>query len=159
MEQQNFHPEIHYTNVKENREKDEDESFHSLDLVIEEKIIGKAEFVYFSKPFPLYQLSELYVDYEYQGKGLGSELMQQFEAFLKKKKKAGVLVDAIIEGNLAQGMYAKRGWQEVPGSPDLYAFNVPKSADISQLQGYAQRYTYVTDREAWMKKYSEGISQ
>ena len=84
MEQQNFHPEIHYTNVKENREKDEDESFHSLDLVIEEKIIGKAEFVYFSKPFPLYQLSELYVDYEYQGKGLGSELMQQFEAFLHR---------------------------------------------------------------------------
>ena len=42
--------------------------------------------------------------------------MEYIEAMLKKKGKAGFLVDAIDSRSPAKGFYARRGWLHVPNS-------------------------------------------
>lgn len=142
---------IVYTNPKQNMEKGED-PLHTLDLIVDNKVVGRAEIMYYSRPFPLYQINDLYVEYEHKGAGYASKIMDQVESFLKKRKKAGVLVDAIDTDSPASGMYERRGWQKVPGESFLFAYNLPKSAKIDALRGYASRYTYLTERESWKKR-------
>lgn len=139
-----------YSNPKENLEKGE-ESLHTIDLILDGKVIGRAEMTYYSKPFPLYQVSELYVESEYQGAGRASKIMEQVESFLETKRKAGVLVDAIILGASASGMYKRRGWQEVPDSGGVFAYNLPKGASLEDLRGYSSRSTDSMERESWKK--------
>lgn len=138
--------EIIYKNPKDNLEKGED-PLHTIDLMLDGKIIGRAEITYYSRPFPLYQISELYVEPEYQGAGRASKIMDQIEEFLIKKGKAGVLVDAIDPDSPASGMYARRGWQEVPEQGGLFAFNLPDGASINDLRGYPYRQTPILDRK------------
>jgi hypothetical protein len=77
--------------------------------------------------------------------------MDQVEAWLRKRKKPGVLVDAILEGDPAQGMYERRGWQPVPSSSGLYVYNWPTDVDLSVLIGYPVRYKPLVDRKNWNK--------
>jgi len=121
---------------------------HRFDLIVDGERIGSAEIDYFSKPLPFYQLTSLYVDFKYKGKGYASRIMDQVEAWLRDKRKPGVLVDAIIEGDPSQGMYEKRGWKSVPESHGLHVYNWPEDIDISIIKGYPQRYT---DREYRME--------
>lgn len=118
-----------------------DPYMHKMELLVDGERVGEADVEYFSKPFPIYQISHLSVDYKKQGMGYGSKLMENIENWLKKKGKAGVLVDAIDMDSPAAGMYARRGWTEVPNSFGLHVFNMPKGATIDQLKGYAERYT------------------
>ena len=139
-----------YSNPKENLERGED-SLHTIDLILDGKVIGRAEITYYSKPFPLYQISDLYVEIEHQGAGRAGKIMEQVESFLKARKRAGVLVDAIDIDSSASGMYKRRGWQEVPGQRDLFVYNLPKSASLEDLRGYAVRQTDAMERESWGK--------
>ncbi len=145
-----------YRNPEENIELGED-PLHTFDLTTSDgEVIGKAEVSYFSKPFPFYQVNELYVEPEYQGEGNASRIMDCVEGFLKNRGKAGVLVDAIDEESPAIGMYARRGWELVP--PDhrkVYAYNLPKDATVEQLRGYANRSTDTLSRESWMNKHKK----
>jgi len=140
-----------YSSSKENKEKGES-PIHTIDLFHDGKIIGRAEITYYSKPFPLYQISDLYVDYEFQGEGRGSEIMSQVESFLNERKRAGVLVEAIDPDSPASGMYQRRGWLEVPGQHGLHVYNLPKSAKLEDLNGYASRFTFMEERESWKNK-------
>ncbi|SRR3989339_333678 len=140
-----------YKNPRKNIEQGED-PLHTIDLMFDGKIIGRAELTYYSKPYPLYQLSDLYVELEYQGTGQAGKIMEQVENFLKEKKKAGVLVDAIDPDSPASGMYARRGWQEIPESNGLHVYNLPKDATLEDFKGYTFRQTDLMDRESWKKK-------
>lgn len=139
-----------YKNPKENLEQNED-PLHTIDLMIDGKIIGSAELTYYSKPIPLYQVNDIYVEPEYQGAGRARKIMEQVEAFLKKRKKAGVLVDAIDLDSPASGMYARRGWQEVPSSSGLYVYNLPNGVTTDDFKGYASLQTDLMERGSWKK--------
>ncbi len=135
---------IEYFSPKENIER-EDFYGQSFELIIDGKKIGAAEINYHSKPLPLYQLTDLYVDAEESGKGYASQLMDKVEAFLKGRKKPGVLVDAIDLDSPASGMYERRGWAQVSSVKDLYVFNWPPDVNLDILRGYPSRYTdYLT---------------
>lgn len=142
---------IEYRNPKKNIEKGE-EPLHTFDLILDGEIIGRAEITYYSRPFPLYQINELYVEPKYQNAGRASEIMNQIESFLKTKKRAGVLVDAIYENSPASEMYKKRGWQNVPGNKFLYAYNLPKNAKLEDLHNYTERQTDMMERESWKNR-------
>lgn len=120
---------------------------HRFDLVIDGEKRGGAEVEYFSKPIPLYQLSELYVDFEYKGLGYASMIMEKVEEFLRKRKKPGILTDAIIQGDPASGMYKKRGWIEVPNALGLYVYNWPDNISFDILAGYEFRQTDYLQRQ------------
>jgi GNAT superfamily N-acetyltransferase len=139
---------IRYRSPKESMEEGDDPQ-HTFDLIVNGEKIGSAEINYLSKPLPLYQLTDLYVDFEHRGKGYASKLMDQVECWLKERKKPGVLVEAILEGDPALGMYAKRGWVPVPDSFGLHVYNWPRGVDLSILKGYPLRYTQAMDREGW----------
>lgn len=145
---------IAYNNPKENLEKGED-PIHTFDISLDNKIIGRAEITYYSKPFPLYQIDSLFIEPEYQGVGRGSEIMDQIENFLKKRNKAGVLVDAIDLNSPASGMYERRGWQQIPGEDYLYAYNLPKKAKLEDLRSYSTRQTPIMERKGWKIKHPQ----
>jgi GNAT superfamily N-acetyltransferase len=132
-------PEVVYTNAQENFEQ-EGTGQHHFSVFVDGKKVGAAEINYYSKPLPLYQLTDLYVEYEYQGKGYATELLDQFESFLVKRKKPGTLVNAIIDDD-KHDLYTKRGWIEVPDGHGLMVFNWPKEVSLEILNGYPQMYT------------------
>lgn len=138
--------EITYISPQENLGRDE-EPKHTIEFKIDDEVIGKAEIEYFSKPFPLYQISDLYIEPEHQGEGKASKIMEKVEEMLKERKKPGVLVDAIDEDSPAKGMYQRRGWQEVPDQGGLFVYNLPDKISIDQLRGYRDRYTFYDERQ------------
>ena len=142
---------IIYNSPKKNLEKGED-PLHTFDLVLGDDVIGRAQITYYSKPFPLYQVNELYVEHEYSGAGRAGEIIAQVEAFLKKRKRAGVLVDGILEDSPASGMYARRGWLEVPGGHGLFVYNLPKGAQPEDLRHYAESYVPLEERQNFDKE-------
>jgi GNAT superfamily N-acetyltransferase len=89
---------IKYLNPKEAMEMGE-EPQHRFELIVDGEIIGAAEVNYFSKPIPLYQVTDLYVDIKYKGKGYASKIMDQVEEWLKERRRPGVLVDAIASAS------------------------------------------------------------
>jgi GNAT superfamily N-acetyltransferase len=139
---------IEYSSPKKAIEQGE-EPQHRFDLILDGERIGAAEINYYSTPIPLYQLTDLYVDYEHSGQGNASRLLGQVEGFLRERRKPGILVDAVIEDKPASGMYARRGWQEVPGGQGLHVYNWPKDVDLSVLKGYAYRQTDITERASF----------
>ncbi|MDB5264811.1 MAG: hypothetical protein JWN64_382 [Parcubacteria group bacterium] len=133
-------PEIKYVSPKESLE-EEGYPERRLDLFVGGEKIGAATIDYYSKPLRLFQVTDLYVEHEFSGQGYASQIMEQVEKFLKDRKRPGVLVDAIIDGNPAKGMYERRGWKPVPGDDALHVFNWPENVPLDVLKGYAQRYT------------------
>ncbi len=138
--------EINYVSPQEAIEEGA-EPQHRFDLTIEGEKIGSAEFEYLSKPLPHYLLSDLYVEFEHKGKGYASKILEKMEEFLKERKKPGILVDAIMVGDPASDMYARRGWKEVPDSGGLHVFNWPDDVSLDVLKGYSFRYTDPMIRE------------
>ena len=120
---------------------------HRFDFVVDGERIGAAEIDYFSKPLPLYQVTDLYVDFEHKGKGYASQIMDQVETWLRERKKPGILVEAILDGDPAQGIYERRGWKPVPNSFGQHVYNWPDNVDLSILDGYPQRYTDHLERK------------
>jgi hypothetical protein len=120
-------------------------------LIFDDKgeVIAGAEIDKYSRPLPLYQVTDLWS--ERPGQRLASTVMDEVEAFLKKTKKPGVLVDAIVEGSPAEGMYTRRGWEYVPDQHGLMVFNWPQKAPLSIMAGYAMRYTPIYEREAFVR--------
>lgn len=139
---------IEYKNPVEAME-DGEAPQHRFEIKIDGKVVGAVEINYFSKPLPLYQLTEMYIEVGEKGKGYASRLMEKVEEFLIKRKKPGVLVDAIMEGDSASGMYKKRGWVEVLGSYGLHVYNWPEDVDLSVLKGYPDRYTPILERSSF----------
>jgi len=126
----------------------EDMPQHKFELKDGNKVIGGAEIDYFSKPLPLYQLTDLWIDFEYGGRGNASRIMTRVEAFLEERHKPGVLMEAILDGP-AQGMYERRGWVPVPGAPGRYVYNWPEHIPLDVLKGYEMRQTPIDEREGW----------
>jgi ribosomal protein S18 acetylase RimI-like enzyme len=126
----------------------EDMPQHRFELKDGNKIVGGAEIDYYSKPLPFYQLTDLWVEHEYADRGNASRIMTQVEAFLKERRKPGVLMEAILDGP-AQGMYERRGWTPVPGSPGRYVYNWPEQVQLDILKGYEMRQTPIDEREGW----------
>lgn len=144
-------PQIQYLSPKEALGRGESPQ-HRLDLFVDGEKIGSAEIDYFSRPLPLYQLSDLCILFEHHSKGYGSQIMDQVEAWLKKKKKPGVLVDAIDADAPAYGMYERRGWKRIPDSSYLYVFNWPEGVSLDVLKGYAFQYTDPMERKSWFNR-------
>ena len=82
-------PDIQYLSPEAAMEQGEQPQ-HRLDLIVDGEKIGSAEIDYFSKPLPLYQLSNLYVLFEHHSQGYATQIMEQVEAFLRERKKPGV---------------------------------------------------------------------
>ena len=144
--------EIRYHNPEANRERGE-EPHHTIDIVIDDELIGRADIEYGSKPIPYYQLSGLYVESEFQQKGYGSKIMDYFEKMLKEKGKAGVLVDAIDPSAPQAKMYEKRGWLPVPPAfKGQYVFNLPKGVSPDIFENYEIRATDLFERAEYRKK-------
>lgn len=121
---------------------------HKFEVIVDGKQIAAAEVNYYSKPIPLYQVTDLFVDHEHKGEGYASQIMAQIESFLRDRGKPGVLVDAIMAGDPASGMYEKRGWVEIPDSHGRYVYNWPENVSLDKLDGYAFRYTdHITGEE------------
>lgn len=140
--------EIKYVSPRESIEKD-GSTERRIDLIVNGEKVGAATLDYLSKPIRLYQVSDLYVDFEQKGKGYASAIMEKVEEFLLRDVKLpGVLVDAIFEGDSASGMYERRGWISVPNSHGLYVFNWPEDVSLDVLQGFAFRYTDPLERES-----------
>jgi len=119
---------------------------HEFNLIINGKKVGGAEVHYFSAPLPIYQLSELYVDFEEKGKGYASQLLDRVETFLKERKKPGILTDAIFEGDPASGMYERHGWKKIPSDLNLMVYNWPDDVSPDILIGYPNRQRDMLDR-------------
>ena len=132
---------IQYSSPQENIEKDKF-SGHSFDLFIDGVKIGYANVKYLSKPLPYYLLSYIDIDPAFRNKKYASKILDQTEAWIKERGKPGVLLDAIFDDEPAVNMYARRGWQEVPGSYRLYTYNWPKDVDPTILKTAAVRYKY-----------------
>lgn len=145
-----FAGKFEYTGPKENLAKGEGPQ-HTIDFSVGGKVIGRAEINYYSKPIPIYQITDIYVDHDQSGKGYASEIMAQVEGFLLERKKPGFIVDAINLDSPASGMYARRGWKELPGGLGQYVFNMPKSVDLSIFKGFPCRYD-VMWRDSWQDK-------
>ena len=139
---------IEYRGPKETFAEDESGQ-HKIEVKIDGEVIGGAEIDYYSKPFPLYQITDLWVDYKEKGKGYASKIMDEVETMLKRKKRPGVLVDAISPGDPEVGMYQRRGWEEVPTMPTLLVFNLKNKEMMKDLVGYEQRYTDMIEREGF----------
>lgn len=58
------------------------------------------------------RIEELYIDAAYRGKGLGTQLMQKAEAYLKNKGCEVVKVGVFASNTLARNLYQKLGYQE-----------------------------------------------
>lgn len=119
---------------------------HLFELVEGDEVISSAEIDYFSKPLPFYQLSALWTEYEHQHEGNASLVMDAVEQFLRTRRKPGVLVDAITEREPAYGMYERRGWQKVPGSYAVRAYNWPDDVPLTILRNYPDRSTPLSER-------------
>jgi GNAT superfamily N-acetyltransferase len=137
---------IKYTSPSESIEEDQFRH-HNFDLLVDEIKIGAAEVDYFSKPLPHYLLSDLYIERESKSKGYASKVLDQIEAWLKERRKPGILVDAIVLGDPARGMYERRGWQLVPDSICLYVYNWPEDVSLELLRGYSSRSTDYSERK------------
>jgi GNAT superfamily N-acetyltransferase len=86
-------------------------------------------------------VTDLYVDFEHKGKGHASQIMDQVETWLRERKRPGIIVESILDGDPAHGMYERRGWRPVPNSFGQHVYNWPDDVDLSILDGYPQRYT------------------
>lgn len=144
-------PRIEYWSPKESLEHGESAQ-HRFNLFIEGQKIGVAEVDYFSKPLPVYQITDLYIDPQEQGRGLASKIMSQIEQFLKEKKKPGILADAIMPGKPAYGMYERRGWNKIPNSGGLLVYNWPSDVNLNVLNGFPFRYTDLLKRPGYSNK-------
>ena len=111
----------------------ESEGYHKIDLVVNGERVGNASYQYCSQPLPYYYIGSIQIYDEYQGKGYGSKIMSYLESILLDRGRAGLLNDDIDEDSPAAGMYKRRGWQEIPGHPDMFVFNLPKGANIAQM--------------------------
>lgn len=136
--------ELRHRSPKETLEK-EGYPEHSFELIVNGEKIGSATVLYFSKPIPMYQISNLDIEEPlHRGKGYGGKIMGAIEDWLLQRKKPGIIVDAIHENSPAKGMYARRGWEfieELEGHDATYVYNWPNDVDKSILRGYKQRYT------------------
>jgi len=132
-----------YTKPEDNYD---EPSAHRIELIIDDRVVGEALLEYSSKPFPLYQVSTLQIENFLLGRGYGTKIMGNIESLLKKKGRAGVIVDAIHTASPASGMYARRGWVPVPGEDSMFAYNLPVGAKVEQLKGFDHRKTKFVDR-------------
>lgn len=124
-----------------------EEPAHTIEVVGDDgEVIAQAEINYFSRPMPYYQLTDLYTDRAHQGKGFASRIMDAFEAKLKTTGKAGFLVDGILPGSDASGMYERRGWIPVPGGLGQYVYNLPAGTGPEKFIGVEMRQTPIEDR-------------
>jgi ribosomal protein S18 acetylase RimI-like enzyme len=136
----------------------EDMPQHKFELKDGNRVVGGAEIDYFSKPLPIYQLTDLWIDFEYAGRGNASRIMAQVEAFLQERRKPGVLMEAILDGP-ARGMYERRGWMPVPETPGRYVYNWPEHVPLDVLKGYEMRHTPVDEREGWNVATEENLRE
>jgi hypothetical protein len=123
-------------------------------LILDEngETIAGAEVDKYTRPIPLYQVTDLWS--EAPGKGHASAVMDEVEAFMLRTKKPGVLVDAIDDDSPAKGMYSRRGWQYVPEQHGLMVYNWPQDVSLSAMGGYALRYTPLDERENFASNYT-----
>lgn len=138
--------DVIYRTPKENKER-EDDTVHTFTLEIDGEVVGEIHAIYYSKPIPFYSLDDVYVYSKYRGQGYGSHIMDSFENFLKKKKKAGVLFDGIAMLSPASGMYERRGWKKIPGMETGYAFNLPDTVPIERIAHWHKRGNSTIERQ------------
>ena len=120
---------------------EEDEMFrhHRFEVKKDNVVIAAAEVTYHSKPFPIYQVSDLYTESENGGQGYASAILDQIEAFLRERKKPGILVDAILSDEpRVLSMYERRGWEKIDNF-GRRVFNWPGNVDTNIMQGYEMR--------------------
>ncbi len=112
---------------------------HRISLFEGRREIGSAELTYHGTPVPLYYLASLYVIKERRatqdrpGAKYGTRLMDEVEKMLRDKKKMGLVQDGIDPNSPARGMYARRGWRNIPALPGWYVYNMPEGLDLASL--------------------------
>lgn len=58
---------------------------------------------------PQYILNDLFVSYDYRGRGIGEALLNQAKAYCRASKYKGILLETAVD-NPAQQLYEKLGW-------------------------------------------------
>lgn len=117
-----------------------EDPIHTIEIHNEDgDVLARAEIDYFSSPIPYYQLSDLFTEEAFQHQGLASQLLDAFEAKLRRTGRAGFLVDGIMPGTGAEGMYARRGWIPVPGGRSQFVYNLPKGIGPEKFIGVEMR--------------------
>lgn len=141
-----------YKSPQENKVEEDLGEPHTFKVYIDGKVAGVGIVDYFSKPLPIYQLTTLYSEIEFQKQGVATEILDKVEQWAKARKKPVMLVDAIIDeevdehGNKAKGMYARRGWIEIEGQYGRHVYNWPKNVSTDVLKGFECRYTDYLER-------------
>ncbi len=144
--------EFEYKSPKENKIEENLGEPHTFKVYIDGNVAGVGIVEYFSKPLPIYQLTTLYTEEEFQKQGVATEILDKVEQWAKERKKPVVLVDAVIDeeldenGKKAKGMYARRGWVEIVGQHDRHVYNWPEGLSTDILKGFECRYTDYLER-------------
>lgn len=134
---------------------------HRISLMEGRKEIGSAELTYHGSPVPLYYLGALNVVKERRatqdrpGAKYGSRLMDEVEKMLLEKKKMGLVQDGIDPNSPARGMYARRGWRNIPELPNWFVFNAPEELDFATLKDIDFKTGSRAMRELRMRLYSK----
>lgn len=126
--------------------KETGEHFHTLELQADGERVGQAEMVYFSDPLPFYYVANVVVDPAFRGYGFGSILVEQINNFLDKKKKVGILYNAIQKNTPQNAVYEKHGWVE-SASSGLMSYN-----PINKQVGETMLEKIATKLDGWSRK-------
>lgn len=119
-----------------------------IEITVDREHRGYVHLEYRAKPIPHYFVSDVRVKYDFQQRklGFGTKLMNAVEEKIRELGIAGVLIDAIPESNRAHGMYARRGWIELPktstNKSNLYAYNLPEGIDLSLFSTKLREYEF-----------------
>ena len=118
--------------------------------------VARAVIEYINDPFPYYHLRDLRVDPEESGEGFGNKVREAVEAFLKERRKPGILENAARpphslseyhekDENPFYRWYERHGWEFVPGVQreisecDFMIFNRPKSISLEMAKVAVQK--------------------
>lgn len=104
--------------------------------------VGAVYFTRLSGPTSYVHVTGLEVDEAFQGKGIGSSLMQKIERYIKKKHLPGIIVDSIDRDNPARGMYERRGWKQLnlPQASGVLSFNQNGHSDKELWYAYHEQF-------------------
>jgi GNAT superfamily N-acetyltransferase len=145
MEREKF---VHYV-PPEKSEMNELFRHHKFEVNEDGVVISSAEVQYYTRPIPVYQVTDLYTIPSRQNEGFASAVLDKIEAFLIERGKPGILVDGIMSDvPELTSMYERRGWRLI----DQFGrrvFNLAPDVDPGIFIGYEVRGAEVESNEKW----------
>jgi len=134
----NFEGPVNYIKPAES-ETEEQFRHHRFEIKVDGEVVSAAEVNYYTKPIPLYQVSDLYTEFNHQSKGYGSAIMEKVEQFLIDRGRPGILVDNSIHTSAdGRSFYLDRGRVRID-ELDRLVYNLSDKIDSSIFLNYETR--------------------